>query len=169
MIKSGKKMIKQIVNIFHNLNVRRTTTSIGEGLRVNGKSLVNSKTSIANNVNLNGLCIKGQGRVVIGNNFHSGVECLLITEIHNYDYGETIPYDNTYICKTIIIEDNVWLGDRVIILGGVKLGEGSIIQAGSVVVNDIPKYGIAGGHPARVFKFRDIEHYEKLKKDKKFY
>lgn len=36
--------------------------------------------------------------------------------------------------------------------GGVTIGEGAIIQAGSVVVSDIPKYAIAGGSPAKVFK-----------------
>jgi len=93
----------------------------------------------------------------------------MITHIHNYDNGKAIPYDDTYIYKDITIEDNVWLGDRVIILGGVKIGEGAIIQAGSVVVSDVPKYAIAGGHPAKVFKYRDIEHYEKLKTEKRFH
>ena len=31
------------------------------------------------------------------------------------------------------------------LLGGVRIGEGAIIQAGSVVVSDIPSCGIAGG------------------------
>ena len=94
---------------------------------------------------------------------------MLITSIHNYDNGNAIPYDNTFIRKKIVIEDNVWLGARVIILGGVTIGEGAIIQTGSVVVKDIPKFAIAGGHPAVVFKYRNIEHYKKLKKEKKFF
>ncbi len=106
--------------------------------------------------------------MTIGDNFHSGRECLMITQIHNYDTGNAIPYDDSYILKDIIIKDNVWLGDRVIILGGVMIEEGAIIQAGSVVVSDIPKCAIAGGHPAKVFKYRDIEHYEKLKSEGKF-
>ena len=93
---------------------------------------------------------------------------MMITQNHNYE-GTKIPYDSSYICKDINIEDNVWLGSRVIILGGVTIGEGAIIQAGSVVVNDIPKYAIAGGHPAKVFSSRDKEHYEKLKSEGKFH
>ena len=69
----------------------------------------------------------------------------------------------------MVIEDNVWIGNRVIILPGVTIKEGAIIQAGSVVVGDIEKCGIAGGHPAKVFKYRDIEHYEKLKSEWKFH
>lgn len=116
---------------------------------------------LKSNNNINGIMINGD-------NFHSGRECLMITQIHNYDTGNAIPYDDTYILKDIIIEDNVWFGDRVIVLGGVRIEEGAIIQAGSVVVNDIPKYAIVGGSPAKVFKYRDIEHYEKLKKEGKF-
>ncbi|MCQ2964441.1 MAG: acyltransferase, partial [archaeon] len=77
--------------------------------------------------------------------------------------------DKTVISKEVVIEDNVWLGNRVIVLPGVTIGEGAIIQAGSVVVSDIPKCAIAGGHPAKVFKYRDIGHYEKLKKEGKFH
>ena len=54
-------------------------------------------------------------------------------------------------------------------MGGVTIGEGAIIQAGSVVVSNIPKYAIAVGHPAKVFKYRDIEHYKKLKEEGKFH
>ena len=38
-----------------------------------------------------------------------------------------------------------------------------------MVVGEIEKYAIAGGHPAKEFKKRNIEHYEKLKKEKKFH
>ena len=85
------------------------------------------------------------------------------------DRLEAIPYDDTVISKDVVIEDNVWLGNRVIVLPGVTIGEGAIIQAGSVVVKDIPKCAIAGGHPANVFSSRDKDHYEKLKKEGKFH
>ena len=31
------------------------------------------------------------------------------------------------------------------------------------VHGEIPLYGIPGGNPAKVFKYRDIEHFQKLK------
>lgn len=46
---------------------------------------------------------------------------------------------------------------------GTKIGEGAIIQAGSVVHGEIPPCAIAGDNPAKVFAWRDKEHYEKLK------
>lgn len=164
-----KRMFKSIIRKLYTLFVIKRAKQAGENLKVNGLSVVTSHTTLKNNVNFNGMRIYGTGNVTIGNNFHSGKGCSIITDFHNYDKGETIPYDNTYIIKDVIIEDNVWLGVNVMVLGGVRLGEGSIIQAGSVVVKDIPKYAIAGGHPAKVFKYRDIEHYETLKAEEKFF
>ena len=69
---------------------------------------------------------------------------------------------NNGIHKDVTIGDNVWIGSRVIILGGIIIGEGAVIQAGSVVSNDVPKYSIMGGNPAKEFKSRDIDHYNKL-------
>jgi acetyltransferase-like isoleucine patch superfamily enzyme len=149
--------------------VRRRAAAVGPYLKVNAYSFVNAKTHLGRNVNFNGMRIVGNGEVRIGDNFRSGEECLLITHVHNYDHGDAIPYDDTYIHKPIVIEDNVWLGSRVIILGGVTIGEGAIIQAGSCVVNDVPRCAIAGGHPARVFRHRDVEHYERLKAEGKYH
>jgi acetyltransferase-like isoleucine patch superfamily enzyme len=148
--------------------VMRVAKEYGSHLKVNGKSRVTCNTVLGENVNFNGMQIVGQGNVEIGNNFHSGTGCQMITQFHNYE-GEEIPYDSTYIYRDIKIGDNVWLGNRVIILGGVTIGEGVIIQAGSVVVSDIPDCGIAGGHPAQVFKYRDKAHYYKLKNEGKFH
>lgn len=137
-------------------------------VQVGGPTSLTKTTFLGDNVNFNGLHINGAGKVIIGNNFHSGPDCLFICQNHNFDHGEAVPYDSTYILKDIIIEDNVWLGSRVIVLGGVTIGEGAIIQAGSVVVSNIPKYAIAGGHPAKVFSNRNIEHYNKLKNENSF-
>ena len=172
LIKILKKiylLVGKIKRFFYSQLVRMIAKACGKDLSVNGFSMVSSNTILGNNVNFNGMQIRGAGKVVIGNNFHSGSECLMISQIHNYDEGDAIPYDSTYILKDITIGDNVWLGDRVIILGGVSIGEGAIIQAGSVVVKDIPPCAIAGGHPAKVFKMRDVEHYNKLKLEEKFH
>ena len=104
--------------------------SHGRGLRVNGPSRVTRSTHLGSNVNLNGLRVFGLGSVTIGDNFHSGIECVILTDIHNYDEGDAIPYDATIVLKPVVIEDNVWIGSRVTILGGVRLGEGCIVQAG---------------------------------------
>ncbi len=150
-------------------SVIKTVRSYGSDLKVNGKTTVTNNTVLGNNVNFNGMTITGRGRVEIGNNFHSGPDCLIISQIHNYNEGKAIPYDATYLSKPVVIKSNIWLGSRVIILGAVTVGEGAIIQAGSVVCQDIPDFAIAGGHPAQVFKYRDIDHYMALRKAGKFH
>ncbi|MUI52481.1 acyltransferase [Aliivibrio fischeri] len=134
---------------------------------INNKCIFNNNIILGSNCHFNGMEVGGAGKVTIGDNFHSGPFCMMITQNHNI-HGEELPYDSSYILKDIVIGDNVWIGSRVIILGGVSIGEGAVIQAGSVVVSDIPALSIAGGHPAKVFSHRDSEHYYKLKKEKKF-
>lgn len=158
-----KRRIIQLKRKWYTYEVKKSAAKVGDGLRVNNKSYVSKTTILGNNVNFNGMEILDGGRVIIGDNFHSGRGCLILSQDHNYDEGKSIPYDDTYIKKDVIIEDNVWLGERVIVLGGTHIGEGAIIQAGSVVVGNIPKYAIAGGHPAKVFKTRNVDHYITLK------
>lgn len=170
----GIELFKQFIKRWKSkrvtAKVAKTAKQCGKNLRLNGKSNINNNTILGNNVNFNGMTIIGNGEVVIGDNFHSGEGCYIITQNHDYDFGETIPYSNTHsIEKPVRIGDNVWLGVGVIVLPGVTIEEGVIIQAGSVVVNNIPKYAIAGGHPAEVFKYRNKEHYEDLKRKKKFF
>lgn len=144
-------------------NVLKNAKSIGVGFRCNGFSTCSKNTVLGDYVNFNGMTISGNGQCKIGNYFHSGVECLILTQNHNYDNGTMIPYDTSYVCKDVEIGDFVWLGSRVTILPGTKIGEGAVIQAGAVVHGKIPDYAIAGGNPAKVFKYRDIEHFKALK------
>lgn len=135
------------------------SVSLGAGKpRVNAFSRFTKNTYIGDNCHFNGFKVLGRGRVTIGKGFHSGSGCKVITDTHNYK-GSSLPYDETYIVKDVTIGDYVWLGQDVTILGGVTIGEGAIIQAGSVVVRDVPALSIAGGHPAAVFSMRDENHY----------
>ena len=102
--------------------VRSRCGGCGPGLKVNGWSVVTRRTFLGRNVNFNGMVIGGGGRVTIGDNFHSGVDCMIVTQNHNYE-GDAIPYDGSYVFKDVAIGDNVWIGHRVIVLGGVTIGE----------------------------------------------
>lgn len=170
-----KAILKKIIGMYQRLvrevriaKVKRRCGSYKGKVYVGGPTSVTKNTHLGNNVSFNGLVISGGGKVVIGDNFHSGPDCLFICQNHNFNSEIAIPYDNTYILKDIEIGDNVWLGSRVIVLGGVKIGEGSIVQAGSCVVSDVPDYAIVGGHPAKVFGQRDVDRYERLKSEGRF-
>lgn len=160
-------LYRKILRSISTFVVRITANTVGNRLIVNFPTRVTKTTYIGNYVNFNGMRIQGCGVVTIGDYFHSGHSCQIITDVHNYE-GDAIPYDNTYIVKNVNIDDFVWIGNNVIILGGVNIGKGAIIQAGSVVVSDIPPMAIAGGHPAKVFKYRDSMHFEKLEMEGKF-
>ena len=147
--------------------LRQAASHCGE-IFVGGPTRLTSKTRLGKNPNFNGMKISGMGEVIIGDNFHSGQDCIIITSFHRYYDGDRLPYNNEYIHKKIVIGSNVWVGDRVIILGGVKIGDGVVVQAGAVVSIDIPALGIAGGNPAKVFKYRNKEHYDKLVDAKRF-
>jgi len=166
-VRAWRRIRRSARRSYYTWRVRRQAAFAGEGLRVNGASSVSRTTHIGNNVHFNGMLIMGVGEVTIGDNFHSGAECVIISEIHDYE-GGALPYDANRIPRPVHIGDNVWLGYRVMVLGGVAIGDGAIIQAGSVVVRSIPRYAIAGGHPATVFGSRDVERYRRLLSERKF-
>lgn len=157
-----KKINKLIRRSYYTFKAKRTLCSYGVGLKVNNKCVFSSNMQVGNFCNFNGMRITGGGKILIGNYFHSGIECMMITQNHNYE-GQMLPYDNTYVLKEITIGDCVWFGNHVIVVGNVNIGEGAIIAAGAVVCKDVPPLAIVGGNPAKVIKYRDRNHYNLLK------
>lgn len=157
--------------IYDGIRIREIAASYEEPLRVNQyQSFVTKHTYLGKNVNFNGMKIYGEGKVFIGDNFHSGFGCSIITQNHNFKNNpKAIPYDNTYILREVIIGDNVWFGNNVTILPGAIIGEGVIIQAGSVVSGKIEALQIIGGQPAQIFSQRNADEYYKLKSESKFH
>ena len=109
---------------------------------------------IGDNTRIHGTCIHAYKRISIGKN------CLIAANTQIFDgSGHDLSFDNvdnrihtTGGYKEVIIEDSVWLGANVIVMPGVRIGRGSVIAAGSIVVQDIPAMCIAGGNPAKVIK-----------------
>lgn len=157
-----RDVIKYILAIPWKVLNLRFAGNFTEFPRINAPCKFTKNTFMGRNCHFNGMFIDGKGKVNIGDNFHSGKECLIITDIHDYDHGDVLPYGKGIISRDVVIERNVWIGTRVIILGGVTLGEGCIIQAGAVVTSNIPPLAIAGGSPAKVFKSRSSSHYSAL-------
>ncbi|WP_299016330.1 acyltransferase [uncultured Photobacterium sp.] len=168
LVKTWSFLSKKMSSYYYSNKAMRTVKEYRSKPKVNAKSVFTEFTIIGHNCHFNGMEISGEGKVSIGDNFHSGKGCMIITQFHNY-HGEKIPYDETYIIKDVMIEDNVWLGRNVIILGGVRIGEGAIIQAGTVLVKDVPKFAIVGQKPAKPFKSRDVDSYLELKRLKSYY
>ena len=66
-----------------------------------------------------------------------------------------------------IIGNDVWIGQNVTVLPAVHIGDGAIIEANSVLANDIPPYSVAVGNPCEVKRKRFdedlIEYLLKIK------
>lgn len=149
--------------------VRRKLHSYGS-VTVNGSFHISSLATVdlGHHVNINGMRISGRGGVKIGNHFHSGTGITIMLGSHDYDHGEAIPYGKGYVEKNVVIGDYVWLGSNCSICGNVTIGEGAVVAYGALIVKDVPPYAIVGGNPAKVIKYRDIEHFQALKEKNKF-
>ena len=156
-----------IRNLASWLYIKRKAKLAEKGFRCGKKVKINNNTYIHESASLNGVQVLGSGRFEIGKYTHTGDDILVITDNHNYN-GEYIPYDTTNIIKDVIIGEACWLGARVTLLPGTVLGEGCIVQAGSVVHGKIPDLAIIGGNPAQIIKYRDKEHFYKLKSENKY-
>ncbi|MBK7005155.1 MAG: CatB-related O-acetyltransferase [Burkholderiales bacterium] len=65
--------------------------------------------------------------------------------------------------RDIHIGNDVWIGDGALIMPGANIGDGCVIGAKSVVTGNLLPYGIYGGIPARLIKYRfDSETISKL-------
>ena len=180
---SKKRFLESLICTFL---FKRMIKRYGDNLGVNSFSISskNAEVILGNFVNFNGVRIIGRGEVKIGNYFHSGTNVKIMLGSHDYEYGDAIPYGLHYSNKQIVIDDFVWVGSDVTICGNVHIGEGAIVALGSVVVKDVPPYAIValgsvvvkdvppyaivGGNPAKVIKYRDIEQFERLKREKKY-
>ena len=99
--------------------------------------------------------------LIIGHNVLIASNCFITTEDHGINPELNQKYlAQPLISKSVIIEDNCWLGEKVIVCKGVKIGKFSIVGAGSVVTKDIPPYSIAVGNPAKVIKFYDFKVHD---------
>lgn len=99
-----------------------------------------------------------ESKVYIGNKVLMGPRVTVIGGDHRitdvgrfiYDVLDKRPGDDL----DVRIGDDVWIGANATILKGVTIGRGAVVAAGALVVKDVPPYGIAGGVPAKVLKYR---------------
>lgn len=113
--------------------------------------------------------IQALGTVTIRRGAIIGPRIKIYSANHNFRSATSIPYDENYVKRAVVIGENVWIGGDVIITPGSDIGEGAIIGAGSVVTGKVPALSIAAGNPIRIISKRDEEHYYRLKSQNKIY
>lgn len=164
-----KRLVHRVKRYFWFLRARKGLEHFSEKPFIGGTTIFNGKVSLGFNTNFNGCKVIGKGALIVGDNFHSGGELIIITSNHRFRNATRLPYDEKHEEKNVIIHDNVWIGERVTILPGVEIGEGAIVQAGAVLTKSIPPYAIVGGNPAKEFSSRDKKSYDVLKEQGKFH
>ncbi len=148
-------IVAKIRTYFVTMNMK----SVGQNVVIERGSLFAHpyNVSIGNNVYINfdaKILNTQQSKLYIGDDVVIGPELQCV--FSNINHSDTsVPLrkaNRTY--KSIIIEDDVWIGTRVTVLPGVTIGRGAIVGAGAVVTKDVPPYTIVGGVPARIIKNR---------------
>jgi acetyltransferase-like isoleucine patch superfamily enzyme len=79
--------------------------------------------------------------LTIGNNCTIGMRTTILTHFY---WGPAQAASN----GTVVIEDNVFVGPHCVILPNVRIGEGAVIQAGTVVSQNVPPRTLWGTAPA---------------------
>lgn len=90
--------------------------------------------------------------IVLENHVALGHDVFLTSGNHDHK-DSTLPYRN----RPIRIRRGCWIGSRAFIGPGVTVGEHCVVNAGSVVVRDVPDWSIAAGNPATVVRARVLE------------
>jgi len=112
--------------------------------------------------------------VFMGNSVHIACPCIIRDDVMIASYVSIVGGDHRFDQpavlmnssgrsnpKTIIIEEDVWIGHGSIIMNGVTIGRGAIVAAGSVVTKSIPPCTIWGSNPAKFLRDRFKNDSEK--------
>ena len=159
-----RRIRDKIKTFFYGFKIITLAKSIGKDFVCRDWSTCTKDSIIIkDNVRIGSIHHNGFGELRIGSYCEIGENVRIITQNHNYDNGFQIPYSRDAILKDVEIGDFAWIGSEVVILPGTKIGEGAVIQGGAVVHGEIPRGAVAGGNPAKVFKYRNMEHFEELK------
>lgn len=90
-----------------------------------------------------------QGGIYVGDGTMIGPSTHLITSGHPVPPAERHRY---ILGAPIVLETKVWIGAAVTILPGVTVGENSVVGAGAVVADDVPKNTLVAGPKASARK-----------------
>jgi lipopolysaccharide O-acetyltransferase len=144
----------------NNIKIGRGFTT-GFGCRIEAYPKDNREVLfIGENVEINDYVhITAIENVVIGNNVLMASKIYISDCIHGSYSGnsndsnpDSIPAKRSLCSKSVVINDNVWLGEFVSVLPGVSIGKGTIVGANSVVSKSLPDNVIAVGSPAKPIK-----------------
>lgn len=101
-----------------------------------------------------GAVLDGRGTLTIGNHVDIASEVMIYNCQHDIQ-----DVNFSAVCKSVVIDDYVFIGPRAIILPGVHVKKGSVVAAGAVVTKDVDEAIIVGGIPAHVIGERKVNNF----------
>ena len=144
----GSKWIRRVIcaplfkRAGKNINIEQGAYfGFGDGLSIGDNS----------GLGVNSYC---KGDITLGDDVMMAPDVVFRTRNHRYDDLTRPMWQQGYVNRPVVIEDDVWIATRAIILPGVHIHRGAIVGAGAVVTKDVPSYAVVGGNPARVLKYR---------------
>ena len=140
------------------------STKLGKRTRIDmGCTFMDpNRLRLGNNTHINRDCLlDARGGITVGSRVSISHRVVIMTGSHDYNTENF-----SFVRKTVIIDDYVWIGVGAIVLGGVRIGEGAVVCAGAVVTKDVPPYTVVAGIPAKVIGTRTTNlHYIPLEKE----
>ena len=118
-----------------------TFVEIQKGAFIGKNCKISSHSFICEGVHIEDNCFIGHG-VMFTND--------LLPRATNLD--GSAQNENDWTLVETFVRKGASIGSNATILCGITIGENSLIGAGAVVVNDVPKNSIVVGNPARVIK-----------------
>lgn len=109
---------------------------------------------IGDHVGISNSTFVAKEKIDIGNNVLIGGSCRFWdTDFHSLNSLDRISNSNFNVnSKSILIENNAFIGGGCILLKGSHMGKNSILAAGSVLASTVPMNEIWGGNPAKFIK-----------------
>ena len=107
-------------------------------------------THINDGVYIGPQCNIGKCRIQANCLLGSGVHIMSGKGQHNFSDPEKPIKDQGGVFTKVSVGENCWLGNGALVMA--NIGKGSVVAAGSVVVDDVPEGVIVGGNPAKILR-----------------
>lgn len=111
------------------------------------------KLELGDNISIHPMCyLECSGGLVIRNNVSIAHSSSILTSTHTYSNLDLPIKYNDILTRTVVINDDVWIGCGVRILCGVHIGTRCIIGANSLVNKSVDSFSLYAGVPAKKIK-----------------